>query len=366
MNKYNPFPETGISSKFTMVCVAKRIEEIIRKKRERPQRSDSTKVLALTMVKSEDKTRKVSEQLNIPMRTLQQWKKDSKKSRDSLGVDEDNGLARPAPCKAEPGTGTKNRKMTEELKKKVLEELEKDPFLTPYGLQKLIPGLCSISHATIRRVIQKELNIPSRLAAKKPFLTEFQKTRRLSCANRHRCWSRAKWAKVLWSDETHVEQWQGSQQSKRVRHSSSMSRYDTKFVLQTIKFPPKLMIWGSFGNSRLGNLYFVEANAKMNAQMCKEVLQRHLKRSMEKTGCSIFMQDGAPCHKAKTIMTRITMSPPWSGLASPVTAIPLRIFGTDCRGSSGGIRPPGIWTSSPGTSSAAGGSWGGTPTTWPS
>ena len=286
-----------------MVRVAKRIEEIIRKKRDAPQRSGSTKVSALTMMKSGEKTRKVLQQLNIPMRTLQQWKKDSKKSGDWLGADGDNGLARPAPRKAEPGTGTKNRKMTEELKKKVLKELEKNPFLTPFGLQKLIPELRSISHSAIRRNIQKGLNIPSRLAAKKPFLTDFQKKRRLSWADRHRRWSRVKWAKVLWSDETHVEQWQGSQQSKRVRRHSFMSRYDPKFVLRTIKFPPKLMIWGSFGNSRLGNLYFVEANAKMNAQMYKEVLQRHLKRSMEKTGCTIFMQDGAPCHKAKTIMT---------------------------------------------------------------
>ena len=40
----------------------------------------------------------------------------------------------------------------------------------------------------------------------------------------------------------------------------------------------------------------------MNAQMYREVLQRHLKRSLEKTGCNLFMQDGAPCHKARSIM----------------------------------------------------------------
>ena len=97
MYKYNPFPKIVISSKFTMVRVAKRIEEIIRKKRDAPQRSGSTKVSALTMMKSGEKTRKVSQQLNIPMRTLQQWKKDSKKSGDWLGADGDNGFARPAP-----------------------------------------------------------------------------------------------------------------------------------------------------------------------------------------------------------------------------------------------------------------------------
>ena len=284
-----------------MVRVAKRIEEIIRKKRDRPQRSGSTKVSALTMMRSGEKTRKVSETLNIPMRTLQKWKKDSKESGDWLGADGDNGLARPAPRKAEPGTGTKNRKMTEELKKKVLKELEKDPFLTPYGLQKLIPELRSVSHSAIRRNIQKGLNIPSRLAA----LPSFR--RRGACPGPIDTAAGAapNGRGYYGVTKTHVEQWQGSQQSKRVRHSSSMSRYDPKFVLRSIKFPPKLTLseTHSFGNSRLGNLYFVEANAKMNAQMYKTVLQRHLKKSMEKTGCSIFMQDGAPCHKAKTIMT---------------------------------------------------------------
>ena len=62
------------------------------------------------------------------------------------------------------------------------------------------------------------------------------------------------------------------------------------------------MVWASFGNGKLGDIYFVEPNAKMNAKMYKEVLQRHLRKSMNKTGCSTFMQDGAPCHKARKIM----------------------------------------------------------------
>ena len=33
------------------------------------------------------------------------------------------------------------------------------------------------------------------------------------------------------------------------------------------------------------------------------MLQKHLKKSMQKTGTSVFMQDGAPCHKSKSIMT---------------------------------------------------------------
>ena len=61
------------------------------------------------------------------------------------------------------------------------------------------------------------------------------------------------------------------------------------------------MIWAAFGNSKLGRLFFVEQNAKMNAAMYKMVLQKHLKASMRMTGTEVFMQDGAPCHTARSV-----------------------------------------------------------------
>ena len=285
-----------------MVRIGKRIDDIIRKKRDRPQRSNSTKVSALSMLKSGLTQRKVSERLGIPMRTLRDWKAAAIKAGTRAGPGGDGGLARPAPRKANPGSGGSNRKVNERMKIRMKSLLKINPFLTPYGLQQRIPGLRNVSLRTIQRVILKELNIPSRIAAKKPHLTQAQKERRLGWANRHRRWSRVKWAKVLWSDETHIEQWQGSNQCRRVRRTSFFSRYDPNFILRSVKFPPKLMIWGSFGNGRLGDIYFVQKNEKMNAQMYTNVLQKHLHRSMAKTGCSVFMQDGAPCHKAKSVM----------------------------------------------------------------
>ena len=61
------------------------------------------------------------------------------------------------------------------------------------------------------------------------------------------------------------------------------------------------MIWAAFGNGRLGRLYFVAKNQKMNADMYREVLRKHLRPSLRMTGCSVFMQDGAPCHTARLI-----------------------------------------------------------------
>ena len=61
------------------------------------------------------------------------------------------------------------------------------------------------------------------------------------------------------------------------------------------------MIWASFGNGKVGRIYFVAKNEKMNSAMYREVLQKHLRASMRMTGCSVFMQDGAPCHTARLI-----------------------------------------------------------------
>ena len=52
----------------------------------------------------------------------------------------------------------------------------------------------------------------------------------------------------------------------------------------------------------------MDKNAKMNAAMYREVLEKHLKPSLRKTGCSVFMQDGAPCHTARSIKEWLTAS----------------------------------------------------------
>ena len=52
----------------------------------------------------------------------------------------------------------------------------------------------------------------------------------------------------------------------------------------------------------LGDLYFVKPNAKMNFDMYINVLQKHLRGSMKKTGTKLFQQDGTPCHKSRRVM----------------------------------------------------------------
>ena len=269
----------------------------------RNHRSNSVKVAALTQLKSGKAPTKVSKELGIPTRTLRDWRTAAMAAGTwNMSASGDTpGVARPAPRSKDPVSGGHNRKIGDRLKRRIKAHLDNDPFLTPAGLQRQIPALRDVSRETIRSVIAKDLGLPSRIAANKPFLTDGQKVRRLDWAQRKRAWTQRRWRKVLWSDETHIELWKGFRHGLRVRRSSSINRYHPLFIRRSMKHPQKLMIWAAFGNGKVGRLYFVAKNQKMNAEMYREVLQKHLKASMRMTGCSVFMQDGAPCHTARSI-----------------------------------------------------------------
>ena len=46
-------------------------------------------------------------------------------------------------------------------------------------------------------------------------------------------------------------------------------------------------------------LYFIPPNTAMNGPKYVELLKEKLKLHMYIHGCTIFMQDGAPCHRSK-------------------------------------------------------------------
>ena len=113
-------------------------------KRAAPQRSNSVRVTALTMLKKGDCQIDVSRQLNIPTRTLRDWKNASIAAGNwdiARAAGDNNNVARPAPRSKDPGSGGHNRKIGDSLKRRIKEHLDQDPFLTPHGLQRQIPEL---------------------------------------------------------------------------------------------------------------------------------------------------------------------------------------------------------------------------------
>lgn len=76
-----------------------------------------------------------------------------------------------------------------------------------------------------------------------------------------------------------------------------------KFTCPTLKHPPSLMVWGSFGFGGVGELVILPANLKVNQHVYYELLNDVLESSFEMSGTLFWMQDGAPCHRAKSVTT---------------------------------------------------------------
>ena len=56
-----------------------------------------------------------------------------------------------------------------------------------------------------------------------------------------------------------------------------------------------------FGAKNILTSFLNKHQKRVNQDVYIDILNKNLRRSLRKTGCSIFMQDGAPCHTAKKV-----------------------------------------------------------------
>ena len=57
---------------------------------------------------------------------------------------------------------------------------------------------------------------------------------------------------------------------KLVRRPSGVSRYDSKYIIKTVKHPKSVMVWGVFsGDKGRGGLYFLPQNVHERGQLFK-------------------------------------------------------------------------------------------------
>ena len=304
-----------------------------RVKRSGEQRSNSVKVAALQMKKVKTKTKDICEQLDVPKSTFYDWVREAKAAGT---LSETPGqVSRPAPRKKAPGTGTMNRKITEQVKIKMKRLVKSDPFLTAKEIKTKITDLRDITTRHVNTVLSKELGLKSFVAPKKPMLTPDQVEFRDDWGHDLRGWGKKRWNGVLFSDETHIEIWRDTYRTRRVRRSSEDDRFDPKFIRKTVKHPLKLMVWGCFGNGKLGDLVIVpdkdEAGKNRSQKRCnqytyRDILEEHLRPSMEATSTKIFVQDNATCHTAKSMKAwfddnkdiQLLLWPPQSADMNPI------------------------------------------------
>ena len=84
-------------------------------------------------------------------------------------------------------------------------------------------------------------------------------------------------------------------------------KLSAKCTKKTVKFGGgNVMVFGMFSSQ--GTTPLVRLQTRVNAQMYKNIVQDHIVPIIQNSGFdrAIFMQDNAPCHKAKVVMSYLS------------------------------------------------------------
>ena len=92
-----------------------------------------------------------------------------------------------------------------------------------------------VTQMTISQRLSRKFNQKLYKPAQKPRLTQVMKAKRLAFAKKHRDWTIQQWSKVLFSDESTFQQF--VVRKRQVRRPPG-KRYDDKYTVSTMKYPP--------------------------------------------------------------------------------------------------------------------------------
>ena len=178
--------------------------------------------------------------------------------------------------------------------------VQKYPFKTVKELKREVHGWHAASVRRIQKTLKERLGLPARSAATKPLLTPAMVRKRLAFCKKHLFMTEDDWENVMFSDESMFRLI--NPRAQTVRRSSTQRWYLQKFTVKTMKHLASVMIWGCFsGKGGQGSLYFLPLNCTMKMDRYMSVLEEKLFPWMGFHHVTQFLQDGAPCHKAKRV-----------------------------------------------------------------
>ena len=175
------------------------------------------------------------------------------------------------------------RKTSRKSDKLLKKEVEKDPMISSTQLRRIHPNLFkNVSLRTIPHRLQKDLNMPSRRAAKKPLLTDKMKQKRLEFAYQYKDWTKEMWNSVMFSDESMFKCIRSA--CNRVRCPPGSNRFASKYTIKTVKHPDSVMLLGAYsGKMGRAGVYFLPKKCTMNSERYIELLETHFLQ------CSLYM-----------------------------------------------------------------------------
>lgn len=158
-------------------------------------------------------------------------------------------------------------------------------------------GLVDVSEQTIRNRIFEMCGYSSYWSVHKPFINEENRKKRLDFAIKYINKPEEFWQHVLWSDES---AYCYIMKSKERVWRNPHERFSTDCTIATAKHDKKIMVWGCFCTSGVGNLYWIRdtLDAKsylniLNTQLLSSIYRLFPDRNV------IFQQDNDPKHTAK-------------------------------------------------------------------
>jgi transposase len=139
-----------------------------------------------------------------------------------------------------------------------------------------------------------------RVGARKPFVSETNRKKRLNWAKERKGWTN-EWDNIIWSDESKFELFGGN--GKRRVWRQPHERYDVDCLIPTVKSGQQgVMVWGCFTKYGLGPL--VKLEGRVTALVYIDVLENYLLPfidSLDEQENFIFQEDNAPIHTARVV-----------------------------------------------------------------
>lgn len=162
---------------------------------------------------------------------------------------------------------------------------------------------------TAKKTLYKA-GIHSRVAAKKPFISESHAEARVNWCKKYKEKDIYFWLQVIFSDESSVEIGKQSRQIRVWRKAGE--RFNTECLTPTFKSGRQsVMVWACFMGGIKGPLVFCDENkekkGKLNSDTYINILNKHLLPFQHGVhelaeGNVIFQQDNAPIHKSRITM----------------------------------------------------------------
>ena len=147
------------------------------------------------------------------------------------------------------------RKTSEKTNNLIRRMVMETPTISAREIKQKHPELLAgVAIRTLQHRLQKDMKMPSRRPAKKPFLSKAMREKRIAFCKKHKDWSSEQWEKVMFSDESYFVTFTSRPSS--VRRPPGSNRLDPKYTCKTVKHSPGVMVWGAFSAKCRGGLYF--------------------------------------------------------------------------------------------------------------